>query len=68
MVFAVAKGSFINKAILVPSALAISSFAPWAVTPVLMIGGAYLCCEGFEKLAHKYLYSADQQTSRPADR
>ena len=61
VVFAVAKGSFINKAILVPSALAISSFAPWAVTPLLMAGGAYLCFEGFEKLAHKYLHSATQQ-------
>ena len=43
----------INKAILVPAALAISAFAPWAVTPLLMIGGAFLCYEGFEKLAHK---------------
>jgi hypothetical protein len=66
VVFAVAKGSFINKAILVPSALAISSFAPWAVTPILMIGGSYLCYEGCEKLAHKYLHSADQQTAERA--
>ena len=58
VVFAVAKGSAINKAILVPSALAISSFAPWAVTPLLIVGGAYLCFEGCEKLAHKYLHSA----------
>ena len=55
VVWAVAKGSFVNKAILVPSALLISSWAPWAVTPLLMAGGAYLCFEGFEKLAHKYL-------------
>ncbi len=55
VVWAVAKGSFINKAILVPAALAISAFAPWAVTPLLMIGGAFLCYEGFEKLAHKFL-------------
>ena len=61
VVWAVAKGSFINKAILVPSALAISSFAPWAVTPLLMAGGAYLCFEGFEKLAHKYLHSKPEQ-------
>jgi uncharacterized protein len=61
VVWAVAKGSFINKAILVPSALAISSFAPWAVTPLLMAGGAYLCFEGCEKLAHKYLHSATEQ-------
>lgn len=57
VVWAVAKGSFINKAILVPAALAISAFAPWAVTPLLMIGGAFLCYEGFEKLAHKLLHS-----------
>ena len=60
VVWAVAKGSAINKAILVPAALAISSFAPWAVTPLLMAGGAYLCFEGFEKLAHKYLHSAPE--------
>ena len=63
VVWAVAKGSFINKAILVPSALAISSFAPWAVTPLLMAGGAYLCFEGFEKLAHKYLHSKSEQVA-----
>ena len=63
VVFAVARGSFINKAILVPSALAISSFAPWAVTPLLMAGGAYLCFEGFEKLAHKYLHSKSEQAA-----
>ena len=61
VVWAVAKGSFINKAILVPAALAINSFAPWAVTPLLMAGGAYLCFEGFEKLAHKYLHSKSEQ-------
>ena len=60
VVWAVARGSFVNKAILVPSALVISSFAPWAVTPLLMAGGAYLCFEGFEKLAHKYLHSAPE--------
>ncbi len=63
VVFAVAKGSAINKAILVPSALFISSFAPWAVTPLLMAGGAYLCFEGFEKLAHKYMHSVPDQTA-----
>lgn len=57
VVWAVAKGSFINKAILVPAALAISTLAPWAVTPLLMIGGAYLCFEGAEKLVHKLLHS-----------
>jgi uncharacterized protein len=55
VVWAVFKGSFVNKAILLPAALAISAFAPWAVTPLLMVGGAFLCCEGFEKLAHKVL-------------
>jgi uncharacterized protein len=57
VVWAVAKGSLVNKAILVPAALAISAVAPWAVTPLLMIGGAFLCYEGFEKLAHKLLHS-----------
>ena len=57
VVWAVAKGSFVNKLILVPAALLISAFAPWAVTPLLMLGGAYLCFEGFEKLAHKFLHS-----------
>ncbi len=61
VVWAVAKGSFINKAILVPAALAISAFAPWAVTPLLMIGGAFLCFEGFEKLAHKFLHSRSHE-------
>ena len=55
VVWAVAKGSMVNKAILVPAALAISAFVPWLVTPLLMIGGAFLCYEGFEKVAHKFL-------------
>ncbi|HET9749120.1 MAG TPA: DUF808 domain-containing protein [Casimicrobiaceae bacterium] len=54
IVWAVAKGSLVNKAILVPLALAISAFAPWAVTPLLMIGGLFLCYEGFEKIAHRF--------------
>lgn len=57
VVWAVGKGSAINKAILVPAALAISLLAPWAITPLLMLGGAFLCFEGFEKLAHKFLHS-----------
>src|SRR6185369_13151351 len=62
VVWAVAKGSLLNKAILVPAALAISAFAPWAVTPLLMVGGAFLCFEGFEKLAHRFMHSgADDQ-------
>lgn len=56
VVWAVAKGSFVNKLILVPLALLISAFAPWAVTPLLMIGGLYLCFEGVEKLAHSWLH------------
>jgi hypothetical protein len=55
VVWAVARGSLLNKAILVPAALAISAFAPWLVTPLLMVGGAFLCYEGFEKLAHRGL-------------
>jgi len=57
VVWAVAKGSLKNKLILVPAALLISALAPWAVTPLLMLGGAFLCYEGFEKLAHKLLHS-----------
>jgi predicted DNA repair protein MutK len=56
VVWAVAKGSLLNKAILVPTALAISALAPWAITPLLMVGGSYLCFEGFEKVAHKLVY------------
>src|SRR6476620_1233047 len=50
VVWAVARGSAVNKLILVPAALAISAIAPWAVLPLLMVGGAYLCFEGFEKV------------------
>lgn len=60
VVWAVCKGSFVNKAILVPAALLISVFVPALVVPLLMVGGAYLCFEGFEKLAHKYLHSAQE--------
>ncbi len=56
VVWAVAKGSVRNKLILVPAALAISAFLPWAVTPLLMVGGLFLCYEGFEKVAHKLLH------------
>ena len=64
VVWAVAKGSLVNKAILVPSALAISAFAPWAVTPLLMLGGAFLCFEGFEKLAHRFLHREEVAAHR----
>jgi predicted DNA repair protein MutK len=63
VVWAVAKGSAINKAILVPCALVISALAPWAVTPLLMVGGLFLCFEGFEKLAHKFLHSAAEDAA-----
>ncbi|CAI8713434.1 DUF808 domain-containing inner membrane protein YedI [Pseudomonas sp. IT-P253] len=66
VVWAVAKGSFRNKLILVPSALAISAFIPWLVTPLLMVGGAYLCFEGFEKLAHKFLHSQAEDDAEHA--
>src|SRR5206468_11328345 len=58
VVWAVALGSLRNKAILVPAALAISAFLPQAITPLLMLGGAYLCFEGFEKLAHAFMHGA----------
>lgn len=66
VVWAVAVGSLKNKAILVPSALAISAFIPWAVIPLLMIGGAYLCYEGFEKIVHKLLHSREEAAEEAA--
>ena len=59
VVWAVAKGSLLNKAILVPAALLIGAFLAWAVVPLLMIGGAFLCFEGVEKLAHRFLHRAE---------
>jgi uncharacterized protein len=67
VVWAVAKGSFVNKLILVPTALLISALAPWAVTPLLMLGGAFLCYEGCEKLAHKLLHSAAEDKAHHAE-
>lgn len=64
VVWAVAKGSLVNKAILVPSALAISAVAPWLVTPLLMVGGGFLCFEGCEKLAHKLFHGKEEQAER----
>lgn len=65
VVWGVAKGSFKNKLILVPAALGLSAFAPWSITPILMVGGAYLCYEGFEKIAHPFLHSKeDEEHSR----
>jgi predicted DNA repair protein MutK len=59
VVWAVAKGSMLNKAILMPAALLLSVFVPWAVTPLMIVGGAFLCFEGVEKLTHKLLHSED---------
>ena len=63
VVWAVAKGSLMNKAILVPAALAISALMPWGVLPLMMLGGAFLCFEGVEKLAHKFLHSAEEDAA-----
>ena len=60
VVWAVAKGSAINKLILVPAALLISAVAPWAVLPLMMLGGLYLCYEGVEKLAHRFLHAPEE--------
>ena len=66
VVWAVAKGSARNKLILVPAALAISAVLPWAVTPILMIGGLFLCYEGFEKIAHKFLHGRQEDDAHHA--
>ncbi|HAI04239.1 hypothetical protein FHW04_002771 [Pantoea sp. AN62] len=66
VVWGVAKGSFLNKLILVPLALIISAFAPWLITPLLMIGGAYLCYEGVEKVMHSLQH--DKQHKSPEAR
>lgn len=65
VVWAVAKGSAINKLILVPAALAISALAPWAITPLLMLGGLFLCFEGVEKLYHQYFHHDEVNHSEP---
>jgi len=64
VVWAVAKGSLVNKAILVPAALAISAVAPWAITPLLMLGGLFLCYEGFEKIWHRLTHKEEHQQHR----
>ena len=68
VVWAVAKGSMRNKLILVPAALAVSAVAPWAITPLLMLGGAFLAYEGFEKLAHAVTDTHDEDAARHAKR
>lgn len=67
VVWAVAKGSFLNKVILVPLALLLSLFASWAILPLLMLGGTYLCFEGFEKVAHKFLHSKSEDEKHHQD-
>ncbi len=67
VVWAVAKGSTLNKLILVPAALLISALASWLITPLLMVGGLFLCYEGFEKLAHKLLHSQAEDDSHKMD-
>lgn len=66
VVWAVALGSLVNKAILVPAALAISALVPAAITPLLMLGGLFLCFEGFEKLAHKFFPGPDSEETHHA--
>jgi hypothetical protein len=60
VVWAVFKGSVVNKLIMVPGALFLSAVFPWIITPLLMLGGAFLCYEGFEKVAHRLLHSAEE--------
>lgn len=67
VVWKVAKGSAVNKAILVPAALILSALLPQLVTPLLMIGGAYLCFEGCEKLLHKFLHRHDEVEAEHAE-
>lgn len=63
VVLAVAKGSAVNKAMLVPAALGLSAAAPWAVTPLMAAGGSFLCYEGFEKVAHRFLHSPTEDAA-----
>jgi len=65
VVWAVAKGSARNKLILVPLALLISAMAPWAIAPLLVLGGIYLCFEGVEKLAHRWLANGSTHSAEP---
>jgi len=68
VVWAVAKGSLRNKLILVPSALALSALLPSAIAPLLMLGGLYLCYEGFEKIAHKFLHKTEGEGNAHAEK
>ena len=66
VIWAVAKGSLKNKVILIPTALAISAVAPWAITPLLMVGGIYLCYEGSEKIIEKIFHKGHENLSENA--
>lgn len=66
VVWAVAKGSAVNKAILVPAALLISVVLPQAILPLLMLGGAFLCFEGFEKVVHKFFHTKEDEANHAA--
>ena len=68
VVWAVFKGSVINKSVIVPCALLLSAFLPWLITPLLMLGGAFLCYEGFEKVAHKLLHSEAEDEAAHRER
>ena len=67
IIWRVAKGSLINKVILIPLALIISWLAPWLISPLLIIGGTFLCFEGVEKLLHKFLHKHDDHQEASAD-
>jgi len=64
IVWAVTKGSLVNKVILIPIALLLSAFLPWLIVPLLMIGGAYLCFEGVEKILHKFIAHEEHEKKK----
>lgn len=68
VVWAVFKGSAINKTIMVPAALFLSAVFPWVIAPLLMLGGAFLCYEGFEKVAHRLLHSREEDAAEHVER
>lgn len=68
VVWAVFKGSAVNKLVMVPAALFLSAVFPWIITPLLMLGGAFLCYEGFEKVVHKLLHSREEEQEEHAKR
>lgn len=68
VVWAVFKGSAVNKLVMVPVALLLSAFLPWTITPLLMLGGAFLCYEGFEKVAHRLLHRPSEEEAEHRER